>query len=209
MEFRIQAEAFGAALAQLSRVVEKRSTLPILQNVLLNLSGGQLLLTGTDLETQLQHVLPVDAPIDGVITVPADRLLAIVRAWPAFDVSVRLDEDRLRLTGGRSRFQLATLPAEQFPAFDAGAFGEPMMMEAGPLATALDRVAYAMARQDVRYYLNGLLLLLEPGLCRVVASDGHRLAMASFTLAYEGPERQWILPHKFVGNLLKLLSDGV
>lgn len=152
--------------------------------------------------------MSVKAGGDGGVAVPTERLLSIARTLPDIDVRAQLVGDRLSLQAGKSQFKLLTLPADTFPAFETGTYGDPVTLDAGAVARALGRVAYAMAKQDVRYYLNGLLLSMEPGRAVLVASDGHRLSHVSVETGYYGLARDFILPREFVGNLIKWLPDG-
>lgn len=208
MEFTLPAEVLGAALGTLKGTVEKRSTLPILANVLLSLEGDRLTLTGTDLESQIQTTRTVQGAVPGSITVPHERLLGIVRTLPDVDVRAKLDEDRLSLVAGRSRFRIQTIPAANYPAFTASAYGPAVTIGAAKLARAIAAVGHAMAKQDVRYYLNGLLLTLDAAGGRVVASDGHRLSTATFEGEPDWSPVSVILPRKAVIELAKMLSSG-
>ncbi|CAL1238790.1 DNA polymerase III subunit beta [Candidatus Methylocalor cossyra] len=221
MKFTLPRESLLAPLQQVGGVIERRQTLPILSHVLLRLEGDQLRMTGTDLEVQLTAMLTVERGEDGEITIPARKLLDICRLLPqgsAVEVDIR--EDRCRVRSGSSRFTLATLPADQFPEFDTGAFDLELQVPAEGLRRALGQTAFAMAQNDVRYYLNGLLLELEGKTLRAVASDGHRLALHEEVLEHEAralrpadpPDppsepRQAILPRKAVLELLRLLGD--
>ena len=194
-------------------VIEKRQTLPILSNVLLKLADGRLELTGTDLEVQLVARTAVDTGDEGAVTVPARKLLDICRLLPEqSSVSIDARDDRFAVRCGGSRFSLSTLPAENYPEFDAGT---PELEVSVPVATfklALAKTTFAMALQDVRYYLNGLLLDLDGRVLRTVASDGHRLAVFEEPLEFatDGSEggRQIIIPRKGVMELSRLLMDG-
>jgi len=208
MEFTLPAEVLGAALGTLKGTVEKRSTLPILANVLLSLEGDRLTLTGTDLESQIQTTRTVQGAVPGSITVPHERLLGIVRTLPDVDVRAKLDEDRLSLVAGRSRFRIQTIPSQNYPAFTASAYGPAVTIGAAKLARAIAAVGHAMAKQDVRYYLNGLLLTLDADGGRVVASDGHRLSTATFEGEPDWSPVSVILPRKAVIELAKMLSSG-
>ena len=208
MEFSIPAEVLGAALGTLKGTVEKRATLPILANVLMSLEGDRLTLTGTDLESQIQTTRTVQGAVPGSITVPHERLLGIIRTLPDVDVRAKLDDDRLSLSAGRSRFKVQTIPASSFPAFTASAYGPAVTIGAAKLARAIAAVSHAMAKQDVRYYLNGLLLTLDADGGRVVASDGHRLSTAMFEGEPDWSPVSVILPRKAVIELSKMLSSG-
>lgn len=210
MKFSIARETLLTPLQQVIGVVEKRQTQPILSNVLLRLGDGQLELTGTDLEVQLVARVGVESTDEGAITVPARKLLDIFRLLPErSQVTLERREDRLAIRGGSSRFSLTTLPVENYPAFDSGATELEVAIPSETLRLALDKTTFAMAQQDVRYYLNGLLLDLEGSTLRTVASDGHRLAVfqevqaSAFT-----SNRQIIVPRKGILELSRLLGDA-
>lgn len=210
MKFSIARETLLTPLSQIIGVVEKRQTLPILSNVLLKLNEGELELTGTDLEVQLVARVPVDSTEPGALTVPARKLLDIFRLLPErSQVSVETKEDRLAVRCGSSRFNLTTLPAESYPAFDSGNTELEVTISSSHLRMAMEKTTFAMAQQDVRYYLNGLLLDLEGDILRTVASDGHRLAMFQTDLPTPfASNRQIIIPRKGITELLRLLGDA-
>lgn len=209
MKFTTSRENLLAPLQQVVGVIEKRQTLPILSNVLIRLHENHLELTGTDLEVQLVTLSRADSDEDGEITVPARKLLDIVRLLPDGSVaSLTCKEDKLSIQSGRSRFSLSTLPAENYPAFDTSAPDLEISLSGRILKKAMEKTLYAMALQDVRYYLNGLLLDLEGSLLRTVASDGHRLAVYEQELeGVELPARQVIIPRKGVLELYRLFPD--
>ena len=210
MKFSIARETLLTPLQQVIGVVEKRQTQPILSNVLLRLAEGQLELTGTDLEVQLVARVGVDSGDEGAITVPARKLLDIFRLLPErSEVTLERREDRLALRGGSSRFSLTTLPVENYPAFDSGATELEVAVPSETLRLALEKTTFAMAQQDVRYYLNGLLLDLEGSTLRTVASDGHRLAVfQEIQSAAFASNRQIIVPRKGIMELSRLLGDA-
>lgn len=210
MKLQLPRETLLAPLTKIIGAIEKRQTLPILSNVLIRLAGDRLELTGTDLEIQLVGAISVEPGEDGATTVPAYKLRDIVQLLPAHaDIRLEHRNDRLTLRSGTSRYQLATMPDENYPAFDRGAATTHLALSADLLCQAIDATQYAMALQDVRYYLNGLLLQFDTdkGLLRTVASDGHRLATWSAALP-EGLEtpREMILPRKAVQELSRLLK---
>ncbi|MCF7968601.1 MAG: DNA polymerase III subunit beta [Methylococcaceae bacterium] len=210
MKLSIARETLLTPLSQVTGVIEKRQTLPILSNVLLQLSGGQLEMTGTDLEVQLLGRVQVDSNEEGAITVPARKLLDIFRLLPErSDVTLEHVDDRLSIRSGRSRFNLTTLPVENYPAFDSGSTDLEINLPSDSLRSALDKTIFAMAQQDVRSYLNGLLIDLEGHILRTVASDGHRLAV--FQESLPSPfttNRQIIVPRKGIQELSRLLGDA-
>jgi DNA polymerase III subunit beta len=199
-----------ASLAATVGVVEKRHTLPILSNVLLQKQGDQLTLLATDLELQVSTSLQGKTGEDFAITTGARKLFDIVRALPESS-SVKLDskDSQLEVRAGKSKFTLQTLPAADFPRMETGAgvTGE-VSLPQKTLKHLLQLVQFAMAQQDIRYYLNGMLLVLDGTTLKVVATDGHRLSFAETALENAGPQKDVIIPRKTVIELTKLLQDS-
>ncbi|MFZ3175929.1 MAG: DNA polymerase III subunit beta [Thiobacillus sp.] len=202
--------ALLAALTAVVGVVERRHTLPILSNFLLDKKGGRLTVLATDLELQVSTQLETtDAGEDFAITIAARKLFDIVRALPD-DAKLKLDtkDSQVVVSAGKSRFTLQTLPAADFPRVETGAgLGEAVRLPQKNLKRLLQLVQFAMASQDIRYYLNGMLLVLDGKQLRVVATDGHRLSYAETQLETEAEAREIIIPRKTVIELSKLLSD--
>ncbi|WP_417660782.1 DNA polymerase III subunit beta [Pseudomonas sp.] len=214
MHFTIQREALLKPLQLVTGVVERRQTLPVLSNVLLVVEGQQLSLTGTDLEVELVgRVTLEDAAEPGEITVPARKLMDICKSLPSDAlIDIRVDEQKLLVKAGRSRFSLSTLPANDFPTVEEGPGSLTFDLVQSKLRRLIERTSFAMAQQDVRYYLNGMLLEVQTGILRAVATDGHRLAMCSMQAEIENVERhQVIVPRKGILELARLLTeqDGV
>ncbi|MBQ0759565.1 MAG: DNA polymerase III subunit beta [Zhongshania sp.] len=211
MKFSISREALIKPLNLVAGVVERRQTLPILANVQLVLSGQELALTGTDLEVELigRVHLEDESSVSGEITIPARKLVDICKALPdGSDISFQLDEQKLILKSGRSRFQLSTLPANDFPSVEQAKGGQAFTLKQGDLKRLIERTSFAMAQQDVRYYLNGMLFEVTNGQLRVVATDGHRLAMATFQGDIQVDQvAQVIVPRKGVVELARLLMN--
>lgn len=210
MHFEISREVLLKPLQMVSGVVERRQTLPVLSNVLLVLKGSELSLTGTDLEVELVGRVTVDkAQKSGEITVPARKLLDICKSLSDDSaIEISLSGAKLILKSGRSRFTLATLPATEFPNVDEELDTRSLTMPQARLRELLDNTSFAMAQQDVRYYLNGMLFEVAADYLRVVATDGHRLAME--TLSMENPAgevQQLILPRKGIMELSRLLEE--
>lgn len=210
MKLSISRDQLLKPLQQVSGVVEKRQTLPVLSNVLMVVEGGKLSLTGTDLEVELIANTELAGNFgDGEITVPARKLLDICKALPASaEIEFKLDAQKLQLKSGKSRFTLVTLPANDFPNLDesVGAYNFTISQKA--LKKLIDQTAFAMAHQDVRYYLNGMLFEVTSGRLRTVATDGHRLAMSDVIATTKSDEKmQVIVPRKGVQELSRLLSD--
>lgn len=209
MKFSIQREVLLRPLNQVVGVVERRQTLPVLANLLVNATDEEVRFTGTDLEVELMARVEVPVEQPGEVTVPARKLLDICKALSDGTVlKIEIGSDKATIRAGRGRFTLATLPATEFPVIEDVQVGESVTVGQRDLRKIIECTAFAMANQDVRYYLNGLLLELRAGLLRCVATDGHRLAISDVDadLAIDG-QRQMIIPRKGVHELLRLL-DG-
>jgi DNA polymerase-3 subunit beta len=210
MHFTIQREALLKPLQLVAGVVERRQTLPVLSNVLLVVEGQQLSLTGTDLEVELVGRVSLEEPAEpGEITVPARKLMDICKSLPNDAlIDIRVDEQKLLVKAGRSRFSLSTLPANDFPTVEEGPGSLTLSLSQSRLRRLIERTSFAMAQQDVRYYLNGMLLEVQTGVLRAVATDGHRLAMCSMAAEIEQTERhQVIVPRKGILELARLLTE--
>lgn len=210
MKFSVSREALLRPLQLVAGVVEKRQTLPALANVLVVLEGQQLSLTGTDLEVEIIGKVQLEqGGVDGEITVPAKKFLDIVRSLgDGAVIEFVLQDQKVVVKSGRSRFTLSTLPASEFPSIELGTDDLTFRCEQGEIKRLIDRTSFAMAQQDVRYYLNGMLWELRSESIRAVATDGHRLAMCTrpITVDVEGV-KQAILPRKGVIELSRLLSE--
>lgn len=199
-----------ASLTAVVGVVERRHTLPILSNLLIERKAGKLSLLATDLELQISTVqASAEKGDDFAITVAARKLFDIVRALPdAAKVKLDTKDSQVVVSAGKSRFTLQTLPAADFPRVETGAgLSEPIRLPQKTLKRLLQLVQFAMASQDIRYYLNGMLLVLDGTTLRVVATDGHRLSYAEAPLAVAADAREVIIPRKTVMELSKLLGD--
>lgn len=210
MQFTIEREALLKPLQLVAGVVERRQTLPVLSNVLLVVDGDRLSLTGTDLEVELIGRIGLeDAAEDGEITLPARKLMDICKSLPESAVlTVRIEDGKALVRSGRSRFTLSTLPATDFPSIDESAPAMRFNVSQVKLCRLIDKVSFAMAQQDVRYYLNGMLLEMNQGSLRGVATDGHRLAMSTMQADIDHQERyQVIVPRKGILELSRLLGE--
>lgn len=209
MKFIINREQLLNPLQQLVNVIEKRQTMPILSNVLMEISDTTLVLTGTDLEIQLIAKINLDNPETGEITVPARKFLDIVRLLPnQAEIKFELKEDKVKVSSGRSRFSLTTLPADSYPEFAESELENQFNINAGKMKKALDKTVFCMANQDIRYYLNGLLLHISNSTLKLVASDGHRLSIYEDSIGEAtGYEARIIMPRKGVLELTRLLDD--
>lgn len=199
-------------LLAVSGIVEKRHTLPILSNVLLERVGDLVHLLATDLEIQVatSFTVPQRGADNYIVTVSARKLLDILRSLPdAVDVALEALNSRLQIKSGKSRFNLQTLPAQDFPKMvQATDTMTTLKLSQKKLRALLLQVQYAMAQQDIRYYLNGMLMLIEDGAVIAVATDGHRLAYASMATQQPTARQEVILPRKAVQELIKLLEDS-
>jgi DNA polymerase-3 subunit beta len=199
-----------AALQSVAGIVERRHTLPILANVLLRKSGAQLELITSDLEIQIRTTAQLDGDSgDYATTVGAKKLGDILKSLPSDQVvSLTANQNKLTLQGGKSRFTLQTLPAEDFPLVqEAADFGPAFSVPQKTLKMLISQVHFAMAVHDIRYYLNGILFVAEGKSLTLVATDGHRLALSQATLDVEMPKQEVILPRKTVLELQRLLKD--
>lgn len=199
-----------SVLQSVAGIVERRHTLPILANVLIRKTGAQLQLTTSDLEIQIRTTAELDGDSgDFATTVGARKLIDILRSMPSDQiVSLESAQNKLILKGGKSRFTLQTLPAEDFPLVqEATNFGPAFSVPQKVLKALLNQVSFAMAVHDIRYYLNGILFVAEGKQLSLVATDGHRLAFSSATLDVEVPKQEVILPRKTVLEMQRLLSD--
>ena len=200
-----------SVLQSVAGIVERRHTLPVLANVLIRKSGRALQMTTSDLEIQIRTTAEFDGDSgDFTTTVGARKLIDILRTMPADQtVSLESQQAKLILKGGKSKFTLQTLPAEDFPLVqEAASFGPTFSVPQKTLKGLLGQVSFAMAVHDIRYYLNGILFVAQGNQLSLVATDGHRLAFASATLDTEVPSKQEvILPRKTVLELQRLLSD--
>ena len=189
-------------------VVERRQTMPILSNVLLVASNGRLSITATDLEVELVADTEVDVDTDGETTVSGRKLLDICRAVPeGTSVSLAVSGDKAAVRAGRSKFSLATLPAAEFPTVDDIKAGQTISVPQSVLFRIIEKTYFSMAQQDVRYYLNGMLLEAGDEHLRAVATDGHRLALCQASIdGGKLAEQQVIVPRKGVLELQRLLT---
>jgi DNA polymerase-3 subunit beta len=210
MKFLIQREDLLIPLQKIIGAVEKKQTMPALSNVLVKADEESLVLTATDLEIELVTNLQMIIDEPGETTLPARKLLDICKALPdESTINISVKSDKASIHSGRSRFSLATLPASDFPVLDSinsvAGFDIPQKI----LKELIDNTAFAMAQQDVRYYLNGLLLEVNTDRLRTVATDGHRLACCEKEMHCDLTEtKQVILPRKGVHELVRLLNDS-
>lgn len=209
MKLTVEREKLLAPLQAVIGVVERRQTMPILANVLLAVHEGKLSITATDLEVELVAATEVTVQHPGDITVPGRKFLDILRSLPAdVPVSVATEGDKIGIRAGRSRFSLSTLPAGDFPVIEDIHAQQKVKVPRAELKRLLDKTHFSMAQQDVRYYLNGMLMEVDGKSLRAVATDGHRLAICETELAGKaGPALQVIVPRKGVLELQRILDQ--
>ena len=204
-------EALLKPLTVVGGIVEGRQTLPILSNILIEKSGESLTFTTTDLDIQIKTHASVGAGSESVkATVPSAKFISILNALPKSEspISVDIEGKKVVLQAGMSRFTLAQLNADEYPTIPAIVSGKKFAIKASALKYLLQMVHFAMAQQDIRYYLNGLLLVIEKDKVRTVATDGHRLACCDTICEVETEEPvEVIIPRKAVLQLMKLLPD--
>jgi DNA polymerase-3 subunit beta len=216
MKLTIERSAFLASLAHVQGVVERRTTIPILSNVLLNARDGALRLTATDMDLAMLETVPADIAQDGATTVPAHTLYDIVRKLPEgaqVEIASGGDQGQLALRSGRSRLTLATLPSEDFPVMAEGDLPHTFSIPAEHLRKVIDCTRFAMSTEETRYYLNGLYVHAAKSdkqqLLRIVATDGHRLARVEIPLPDGAGEMPGIIvPRKTVGEVRKLMDEA-
>lgn len=209
MKFKVQQDELIHALSLVTTSVERRGTLPILGNLMLKLDGDKLHITGTDLEVETIVSISVEAIEEGSITVPAKKLFDIVRALPS-DNNITFtfaNSDKAVITSGRGRYTLQTLSAKDFPNIDDFKETHSFPVSTESFTRLLTATVFSMAVNDVRYFLNGVLLHIDGGVLRAVATDGHRMAYsASYAECESVGEVKLILPKKGVTELQKVLS---
>lgn len=210
MKFTVPRETLLKPLQQIIGAVERRQTIPSLGNILVRNESGGLSLTATDLEIELVAYSDVQPEEPSEITLPARKLLDICRALPeSAELKFATDGENGVLRSGRSRFKLSTLPAKDFPTLEDVQATQSFTVPQSELKVLFERTAFAMAQQDVRYYLNGLMLEVGKDMLRVVATDGHRLALCEHpNVGGDGEAQQIIIPRKGVTELQRLLADN-
>jgi DNA polymerase-3 subunit beta len=217
MKLIMQREALLQPLSKVVGVVERRQTIPVLANFLLQAEDGVLSCTGTDMEMVLRATQNAEVVSDGSVTAPARKLVDICRALPdGCSLTISVNDDQLRIDTGKSHFSLSTLPVDEYPDMEKAEELQNFTVVEKHLHELLNGVAFAMANQDVRYYLNGLLLEIHEQRLRAVATDGHRLALAdhndlqaeSDVPAKTDEDKRVIVPRKAVMELLRLLEDS-
>jgi DNA polymerase-3 subunit beta len=210
MNIKIARTALLPTLNLVSSVVEKRQTLPILANLYFNNTDGKLNLVGTDLEVEISETIENVQGDNGSFTLSSRKILDITRMLPEDAViSMKLESDNVIVSSGRSRYTLKTLDAGDFPRIEANTWEERFKIKQLDLKNLLDKTSFAMAVQDVRYYLNGVLFELSEGKLRAIATDGHRLARTDVDIQLDTKEgRQIIVPRKAIVEINRFLDGG-
>jgi DNA polymerase III beta subunit len=209
MKFSAERETILAPLQAVIGVVERRQTMPILANVLVVGRGEQLSITATDLEVELVARTNVSLQQAGEVTLPGRKLLDIVRALPEkTQVTVSIEGEKATIRSGKSRFTLATLPASDFPTVEDIRAQQTLTIAQPALKRLLDKTHFSMAQQDVRYYLNGMLLESDGKTLRTVATDGHRLAFCESALDSESASSQQVI-YAYDWMLVRLLEARI
>lgn len=209
MQIQLAREALLKPVATVAGVVERRQTLPILSYLLITAAEGRVTFTGTDLEAEIVTSAACNVMKAGDVTVPARKILDICRALPeGVAVTLSKQTDKVLLQAGKSRFSLSTLPTTDFPKVEAENFEQALTIEKASLKSVIERTAFCMAQQDVRYYLNGLYLEIDGRKLRAVATDGHRMAMTEVDgVLGETKALQVIVPRKGVQEISRLLVE--
>jgi len=206
---KIEKEALLKPLQVVVGVVERKQTMPILSNILIEKENGKIRLTATDLEIQITNTIETDDDSSAAITVGGKKLQDILRILPdQSKISIEVKENKVQIKSNKSRFNLQTLPAQDFPKLSNQLQNSnKITLSQNALKSLLGSIQYAMAQQDVRYYLNGVLLGVEGNKLKAVATDGHRLAYNAITIEADLAKQEIIIPRKAVMELAKLLAD--
>lgn len=210
MRFTISRDSLIAPLQLVSNAVERRQTLPVLSNILIVLDGQELSLTATDLEVELVAKLSIPETGDpGQITVPARKFLDICRSLPPKEIDFLYENQKVTIKCGANKFTLSTISASEFPSIDETVGTHTMRVKQSQLKSLMDRTAFAMAQQDVRYYLNGMLFEIDKNQLKSISTDGHRLALSELTFEFDTESKsEAIIPRKGITELLRLLDDN-
>ncbi len=208
MKIIINSEEFVSHLNNVVGVVDRKQTMPILGHVLMSGQAGEISLTATDLEVQITSKFKSNIPDDFSITLPGRKLFDILRSLGNTEVEMSTSDDTVVLKTEKSKFSLQQLPANEFPLFDSAQGDQSFNIAQAELAEVFNKTQFAMAQQDVRFYLNGLLLEISPESLNVVGTDGHRLAKTSKALEKKSINKQsCIVPRKAIQELTRSLSD--
>ncbi len=210
MKLTISQQSLYGPLQLISGAVERRQTLPVLSNVLLQVKDNALFITGTDLEVEMvAKIALVGEVFEGEVTVPAKKLVEVVKSLDAEDmITMQLQDSKVKVSSGSSKFTLSTLPANEFPNLEDSIGLAEIHANVAELKNVIAATQFAMAQQDVRYYLNGMLFDINQQQLVAVATDGHRLALSKIAITSELSDRQQaIIPRKGVIELNRFLSS--
>ncbi|UAY77777.1 DNA polymerase III subunit beta [Pasteurella canis] len=209
MQFIVSRENLLKPLQQVCGVLSSRPNIPVLNNVLLQIHADHLVITGTDLEVELSTQTELlSSSQQGSFTIPAKKFLDICRSLPeGAEISVSFEEDRAIIKSERSKFNLSTLPAEEYPNLTDWQSEVDFTIEQSTLRRLIDATQFSMANQDARYFLNGMKFETEGNLLRTVATDGHRLAVCTIALEQDLQNHSVIVPRKGVLELARLLEN--
>ncbi len=210
MKLTISKESLLEQLTHVVGAVEKKHTSKILENILIQVTEDKLQMVGTDLEIEMSSTIDNQSESAGKITAPARKLFDICKALPNDSfILLETQEGRLFIKGARSKFELSTLPAEDYPLLDDIPIKQEVSIPENKLKSLMEKVSFSMANQDVRYYLNGLLFEFSDNLITAVSTDGHRLALSKFKSDIDknnNPEFKIIIPRKGILELSRLLD---
>ncbi len=208
MKFKVQRDVLLKPLLLVGNVVERRQITPILANVLMRVKGNRLTLTGTDLEVEMIASAIIESSEDGDITLPARKLMDLCKSLPEGALlDITIDKDKAIIRSGRSRFTLATMSAAEFPEIEAVNIKNHFELTQQDLRSLIEQTQFAMAQQDVRYYLNGLMFDVTDNNVTTVATDGHRLACCTYAaVTGVSTPQQVIIPRKGIQELLRVLE---
>ena len=208
MNIIINTEEFVNHLSKVVGVVDRKQTMPILGHVLVSGSSGEITITATDLEVQISSKFKANISEDFLITLPGRKLFDIQRSLGNTELELSSDNDTILLKTAKSKFSLQQLPSNEFPLFDNTEGEQTFSIKQQTLSDIFNKTQFAMAQQDVRFYLNGLLLEINPESLNVVGTDGHRLAKTTTTLDKKSiTEQSCIVPRKAIQELTRSLSD--
>tara|TARA_B100001540_G_C15794723_1_gene637096 strand:+ start:947 stop:2041 length:1095 start_codon:yes stop_codon:yes gene_type:complete len=209
MNIIINTEEFVNHLSKVVGVVDRKQTMPILGHVLISGSSGEITITATDLEVQISSKFKANISEDFLITLPGRKLFEILRSLDNTEIELSSDNDTVLLKTAKSKFSLQQLPSNEFPLFDNTEIDQTFSIKQQDLSDIFSKTQFAMAQQDVRFYLNGLLLEINPEALNVVGTDGHRLAKTTTALDKKSISQQsCIIPRKAIQELTRSLSDS-
>ena len=208
MNIIINSEEFVNHLNKVIGVVDRKQTMPILGHILVTGNSGEITVTATDLEVQISSVFKANISDDFSITLPGRKLFDILRSLGNTEVEISANNETVALKTHKSKFSLQQLPANEFPLFDNNESDQSFTMAQADLSSVFNKTQFAMAQQDVRFYLNGLLLEISPESINVVGTDGHRLAKTNLGIDKKNiNEQSCIVPRKAIQELTRSLSD--